>query len=70
MIIGEENNKQNQIEKENEGTIKSEHDVDSSGKPDSTTTSTSNEQIGDGRRVSGSGIKDGRRFKDVRYKQI
>jgi len=60
----EESIKQKTVEKENEGTIKSEQDIDNSGKPDSTTTTTTTEQVGDGRRVSGSGIKDGRRFKD------
>ena len=56
-----------ELDKENEGTIKSEHvDADNSGKPDSTTTANNSEQISDGRRISGSGSKDGRRFKDVR----
>ena len=66
-MIGDQSIKNStELDKENEGTIKSEHDADNSGKPDSTTTANNSEQISDGRRISGSGSKDGRRFKDVR----
>ena len=53
-------------EKENEGPIKSENlDTDTSGKPDSTTTPNSGEQILGARRSSGSAGKDGRRPREV-----
>ena len=53
-------------EKENEGPIKSENlDTDTSGKPDSTTTPNSGEQILGARRSSGSSGKDGRRPREV-----
>ena len=67
LITGEDNIKDKQLdEKENEGPIKSEQlDTETSGKPDSTTTPGTNDPAGDVRRSSGSGGKDGRKFREV-----